>query len=166
MRSDAQLVCHGRALDRRRAALALVLGGLSLPAAATLGEGYASIDTDARGAQIVWRSQQTRGEVTVHLLALASGTQVRELVDNHGRVFAVAWQGTAVPDLRQLLGVAFRTVVAAAQTPHGGHHQLVFTRDDLVYRAQGTQRFLRGSAWLISRLPAGLTAVTLEQMLR
>ena len=47
---------------------------------------------------------------TVHEMQSSSGTAVREYVSSTGTVFAVAWQGPWLPDLRQLLGPLSTTI--------------------------------------------------------
>ena len=48
-----------------------------------------------------------------------SGTTVREYVSSNGTVFAVAWQGPWLPDLRQMLGPYFDDYQRALQSTTG-----------------------------------------------
>ena len=72
-------------------------------AAAALGEPEASVQAEVA---------RLRGSITVsryanyqlHEIQLPSGTVVREFAGSGGKVFAVAWNGPAVPNLREILG--------------------------------------------------------------
>ena len=83
-------------------------------AAAALGEPETSVQTDVA---------RLRGSITVtshanyklHEIQLPSGTQLREFAGLDGKVFAVAWNGPAVPDLRQTLGQYFDNYLTAAK---------------------------------------------------
>jgi Protein of unknown function (DUF2844) len=125
-------------------------------AAAALGEVEASVQSDAA---------QLRGSIKVtehasyrlHEIQLPSGTLVREFVGSGGKVFAVAWNGPTVPNLRQTLGQYFDNYVAAAKAKHAGHHQLQIQQSDLVVQAGGHMRAFSGRAYLPQSVPAGVS---------
>jgi hypothetical protein len=136
---------------------AVLLAALSpCIAAAALGEAEASVQSDAA---------QLRGSIKVtehasyrlHEIQLPSGTLVREFVGSDGKVFAVAWNGPSVPNLRQTLGQYFDNYVTAAKAKHAGHHQLQIQQSDLVVQASGHMRAFSGRAYLPQAVPAGVS---------
>lgn len=87
---------------------------------------------------------------------LESGTTVHEYVDTAGVVFAVSWSGPYPPDLKELLGIHFDTMVAHANSMAGtGRTQLRLKQSDLVILSGGHMGAFQGKAWLPARLPAG-----------
>jgi hypothetical protein len=133
---------------------AVVLGGsVTLPAFAALGGDAASVDADV--AKMKGQGHSTSaGGYTVSEITLPSGTLVREYVSSEGKVFAVTWRGTAVPDLQQTLGTYFEQFKsAAAAAPHGNHHHLRVQQSDLVVTAGGHMRAWNGRAYVPSLLP-------------
>jgi hypothetical protein len=125
-------------------------------AAAALGEPETSVKTDVA---------RLHGSVTVtphanyklHEIQLPSGTLVREFADSDGKVFAVAWNGPTVPNLRQTLGRYFDSYMAAAKAQHSGHHHLQIRQSDLVVLAGGHMRAFSGLAYLPQALPSGVS---------
>src|ERR1019366_4753518 len=97
------------------------------------------------------------GSYTVHETILPTGTLVRQYVSKSGVVFAVAWSGSFVPDLRQLLGPHFDTMTARqAKRVHAGHRLVSQHESDLVIESGGHPRSFVGRAYLPSALPAGV----------
>jgi hypothetical protein len=131
------------------------------PAHATLGGDAASVDTDQTSMKVehaARRSLAMNGSYTVHESTLPSGTRVRQYVSNAGVVFAVSWDGPFIPDLRQLLGLHFDTMVARqAQQSNAGHRSFSQHEADLVIESGGHQRSFAGRAYLKSAIPAGVT---------
>jgi hypothetical protein len=123
---------------------------------AALGEPQASVRADVA---------QLRGEVEIsrnplydmHVIHLPSGTQVREYAATDGKVFAVAWNGPTVPNLRQTLGQYFDRYVAAAKANRLGRHPLRIDASDLVVHTGGHMRAFSGLAYLPQALPEGVT---------
>jgi hypothetical protein len=125
-------------------------------AAAALGEAEASVQSDAvqlRGSIKVTEHASYR----LHEIQLPSGTLVREFVGSDGKVFAIAWNGPTVPNLRQTLGQYFDNYVAAAKAKHAGHHHLQIQQSDLVVQAGGHMRAFSGRAYLPQSVPAGVS---------
>jgi len=75
-------------------------------------------------------------------------------------VFAITWQGPAVPDLRSLLGAYFAQL--ASRVSSGSHHSMRFVGDDFVVRSMGHGRSHSGRAWVPSLVPSGLDIDSLE----
>jgi uncharacterized protein DUF2844 len=123
---------------------------------AALGEPEASVQTDVtelRGSIKTTEHTYYR----VHAIQLPSGTVVREFVGADGKVFAVAWNGPTMPNLRQTLGQYFDPYVAAAKDNHGGHHQLHLEQGDLIVQSSGHMRAFSGRAYLAQALPSGVS---------
>jgi len=94
---------------------------------------------------------------TMHELELPTGTKVREYLDQGGKVFAVAWQGSFRPNLRLLLGEHYpRYLVAAGSRPARGPVNLRLP--GLIIHMSGHQRAWYGRAYLADQLPQGFSA--------
>ena len=136
------------------AGLALVTIGVTVPAAASLGGDEATVAADhaaIAGTMKVARVQR----YAVHEIAAPSGTVVREFVSPAGKVFAVAWSGPTMPDLRQVLGPYFDTYVAAvAQRKARGPVRVELP--GLVVQSSGHMRAFVGKAYLPDGMPAGV----------
>jgi hypothetical protein len=138
------------------ALLACLTSLLPTAASAALGGTLQSVQADQAHLNATRRMASPTG-YDVHELTLASGTVVREYVTASGTVFGVAWQGPVKPDLNQLLGTSFARVVAAGQTPHGGHRRLAIHAPDLVVDSGGRMRNFAGRAYLPGVLPASVS---------
>jgi hypothetical protein len=125
-------------------------------AAGALGEAEASVQGDAiqlRGSIKVTEHASYR----LHEIQLPSGTVVREFAGADGKVFAIAWNGPTVPNLRQTLGQYFDNYVTAAKAKHAGHHHLQIQQSDLVVQAGGHMRAFSGRAYLPQSVPPGVS---------
>jgi hypothetical protein len=99
-----------------------------------------------------------RGNYRVHEIKLQSGTVLREFVVPGGKVFGVAWNGPALPNLRQALGRYFDVYVTAAQAKRGGRRPLLIEQSEFVLQSSGHMRAFSGRAYLPQALPAGTSA--------
>ncbi|WP_235914254.1 DUF2844 domain-containing protein [Rugamonas rivuli] len=100
---------------------------------------------------------------TVSQSTLDSGTVVREYMNAEGVVFAVSWNGPALPDLRTLLGDKFAVLTStAAKRPKAGHSQLAVEQQDVVIVSGGHMRAYAGHAWIPGTLPAGFDTSVIE----
>jgi len=96
---------------------------------------------------------------TVHeMTAAASGTMVREYVAPTGLVFGVAWQGSSMPDLRQLLGPYYDQYVEAAAARRTRRAPVHVELPGLVVQSSGHMRAFTGRAYLPQSLPQGVAA--------
>jgi Protein of unknown function (DUF2844). len=127
----------------------------SSPASAALGGDATSIGT---GQTHLLASARLRRATThtVHELQAATGTTVREYADNGGKVFAVSWQGPFRPDLRQLLGAYYETYLKAAKG-RVARGPVNIEVPGLVIHMSGHQRAFYGRAYLVDRVPQGLS---------
>ena len=141
----------------------IMLSALGYVAAAhaSLGGDLASVEADrvqmkvARTARL---SPSANGNYTVHETILPTATLVRQYVSNAGKVFAITWSGPYMPDLRQLMGTHFDTMIARqAGKVHAGQRAASQHESDLVVEAGGHPRHFVGRAYLPGALPAGVT---------
>jgi hypothetical protein len=142
---------------RRRASLAVLaamttLAGVSANAA--LGGLEATVQADQQHMGATLRVLRP-GPYTLHEMQTPTGTVVREYVSPEGMVFGVAWQGPAMPDLRQLLGSYFdRYVGVVAQRKAKG--PVVVEQPGLVVHSGGHMRAFVGHAYIPEALPQGV----------
>ena len=123
-------------------------------ALATLGERAETVQADQARMRASLRMMRAE-TYTVHELQSANGTTIREFVSPSGMVFGVAWEGQALPDLRQLLGRYFDQYQRVRQ--HGRGPRRVESQG-LVVQVGGHQRSLSGRAYLSDMLPEGARA--------
>jgi Protein of unknown function (DUF2844) len=138
--------------------LAVVLLGAPKTALAALGGDEQTIESD-RAQTESSRSVSAHAGYQVHELRSPSGTVIREFASEGGTVFAVAWQGPFIPNLRQLLGPYFESFARASlERPHRGpsHAPLIVRTPDLVVEAGGHMRAFFGRAYLPDQVPASL----------
>ena len=143
----------------RKCALAggLILAWLSPGiAGAALGEAEASVQAD--GVQLLASSIKVTEHAAYrqHEIQLPSGTRVREFAGADGKVFAIAWNGPTIPNLRQTMGRYFDSYVAAAKGKHTGHSRLRIQQADLVVESTGHMRAFAGRAYLPQAVPGGV----------
>jgi hypothetical protein len=127
---------------------------------AALGGSVTTVDADRVHIQgALMRIVQT-GQFALHEIRSSSGTMIREYVNSTGTVFAVAWDGPWLPDLRQVLGDQFGRYQAAMQSkqraPRTGRGALVIDEAGLVVQMSGHPRAFTGRAYLPALLPAGV----------
>jgi hypothetical protein len=128
----------------------------ALPAQASLGGTEATVLADQTQTQSTLRTVHSE-KYTMHELVVASGTAVREYVAPTGVVFAVAWQGPTMPDLRQVLGTHFTqyTDAVAARRPIRG--PVSIRLPGLVVQSGGRMRAFAGKAYVPESLPQGVS---------
>jgi len=128
---------------------------------AALGEPESSIPGDVQHLKGSIKST-VRTNYRVHEIQLPSGTVLREFAAVGGVVFAITWNGPAIPDLRQALGRYFDVYVTAAQAKHGGHRHLQIEQSEFVMQSSGHMRAFSGRAYLPQALPPGTSAEELR----
>ncbi|MGE5085247.1 MAG: DUF2844 domain-containing protein [Bacillota bacterium] len=87
----------------------------------------------------------------------ANGIFIRQYVDSGGLVFAIAWKGSFVPDLENVLGgftADFRKSISKKGKLRGGRRLKVDT-GFIVVEGGGRQRDQSGRAYIPVRVPAG-----------
>jgi hypothetical protein len=89
----------------------------------------------------------------------STGVQVTEYVNAAGVVFAVTWQGPALPDLRELLGSHFEAYAAqGSQNARSTRSRVEVNQSDVLISSTGHMRAFSGRAWVPSLAPAGFSA--------
>lgn len=125
-----------------------------------ISRGGAPNDAASRGAAAAMRTAFV-GAFSMQEMALTDGTAVREYVDAAGVVFGVAWDGTSIPPLAQLLGedllaktrAAFETERAKRAT----RGPVSIETRDIVFHSGGHPQAFFGNAYLPQRMPAGVS---------
>ena len=126
------------------------------PVWAVLGQAKASVEKDhaAMGGQV--RSKLAQG-YSVETITVA-GMSIKEYVSSDGTVFAVAWRGTGVPNLRLLFGTYFDEYLDALTELQNKkpriRRPLMLKTANLVVERSGHARNTWGRAFIPSRLPA------------
>jgi hypothetical protein len=136
-------------------AIALALLAYPFLASASLGEDAASVQTDRVQMSATMQTAEA-AHYTLFEIQTPSGIKVREYVSSTGRVFAVAWEGPTLPDLRQLLGSYFSKYVEGATAQGPRARPLVIEQPGLVVYAGGRMRSFRGRAVVPGLIPDGL----------
>lgn len=156
LRTIARKVTAKRTVTTARRLL-FALFCLCLPglAKATLGDNTQSVETD-RVALSATLQVLPPTQFTIHELQLPSGTKLREFVSSSGVVFAIAWRGPAMPNLKQALGQYFHRYAASANRQGGLHNRLV-NDPDFVAQSSGHMRLFAGQAYVPQLLPPGVT---------
>ncbi len=139
-------------------ALSALLPGL---ASAALGELESSVTVDAAQLQGSIKVQE-HPLFRVHEIQMPSGTVLREFVSPAGNVFAVAWRGPMMPNLRQALGQYFDNYVTASQLKVAPHRRVQVHQDDLVVESAGHMRAFIGRAYLPQGIPSGVNLGELQ----
>jgi hypothetical protein len=160
-----KITVHATKLPSRplMALLSLLGLGTLLPgwASAALGELESSVKVDAAQVQGSIKIQE-RTLYRVHEIQTPSGTIVREFVSPAGTVFAVAWRGPMMPNLRQTLGQYFDNYVAASKLKEAHHRRVQIHQDDLVVESAGHMRAFAGRAYLPGAIPSGVNLGDLQ----
>jgi hypothetical protein len=84
---------------------------------------------------------------------------VREYVSADGKVFAVAWHGPWLPDMRQILGTYFEQYAQAMQAQGDGRvrrRPVMIEQPGLVVQIGGHMRAFSGRAYVPEMLPSGV----------
>jgi hypothetical protein len=126
------------------------------PMWAALGEPEQSVQADRERMAAQVRRTAFAG-YTLHELSTQDGRKVREFVSPSGTVFGVAWEGSTMPDLSQLLGSYFASFQQAAASPTRRHGPLFVQVGPLVVASGGHARSLRGLAYVTDLIPANVS---------
>ena len=129
---------------------------LAAPAMASLGGNRTSVADDEAHLGATMRFSRLQS-YDVHELQARTGTYIREYVSQAGTVFAIAWQGPALPDFQQVLGSYFGRLQAAASARRGHHGPLVIHEQDLVVESGGHMRGFTGRAYVPQLIPEGVS---------
>jgi hypothetical protein len=139
--------------------LPLILIALPSIAFAALGGRVASVDTDRIRVEGALMRIVQNDTYALHEIRSASGTMIREYVNPTGAVFAVAWDGPWLPDLRQVLGdhfARYQAVMQRRQRSRTARGAVLIDEPGLVVQMSGRPRAFKGRAYLPALLPPGL----------
>ena len=132
---------------------------------AALGGSATTVDADRVHMQgALMRIVQT-GPFALHEIRSSSGTMIREYVSSSGTVFAVAWDGPWLPDLRQVLGEHFdryQAAMRARQSARTGRGAVAINDGGLVVQMSGHPRAFTGRAYVPALMPAGVQPESLR----
>lgn len=95
----------------------------------------------------------------------ANQIRVRQYMSPTGVVYAVSWDGPAMPDVSALLGTRFdqyRQGASAALENSNGLRSSHVDGSDFVVETSVRLRDFSGRAWLPDALPAGVSAADIE----
>lgn len=152
----------GSPLPAALAVAALLLAGQALrPAEAGLGQNVASVQADRLSLKGQLRARAGAG-YSVQEITAATGTVVREYVSPAGVVFAVRWNGPAMPNLEQTLASYFAQYQSALKAQRrsaqrGGHNHVEIRSPTLIVHAGGHMRQYFGIAYVPSLMPPNLS---------
>lgn len=138
----------------------LAILAVPFPAAASLGGDVASVQADVAKMQASLQTSSS-DSYTIHEIQAPTGVSVKEYMSSAGEIFAVTWQGSVHPDLRQLLGTYYDQYVQAVQTQRAhrrGRGPLLIQEPGLVIQVSGHMRSFLGKAYVPQMLPAGVRA--------
>lgn len=177
MHTKISLSGHKR-LAQAAVALAAALGA-GIPAHAALGEfpltgANEHVKASSNVAPKLTVFAQASGAATqatgftINTVTLDSGTTVKEYVATAtNKVFAVVWQGPAIPNLKEVLGESFNAYVSApvgaSGVRLGGVSSRSYSANGLVVRSHGVPGHFAGYAYLSASFPQGVTLQTLRQ---
>jgi hypothetical protein len=139
----------------------LLVQGFPHTARAALGGGADSVESD-RFVMKALASPAPAGALQSKVLQLPSGTVVTEYLNGSGTVYAVAWHGPSLPNLRQMLGGYFVRYQSAAQQPVVRHRLVRLNSPDIVIESSGKMRAFVGRAWVPALLPSGVSAADIH----
>lgn len=162
---------HIKTLAPLRATAAALVIAASGPAHAQLGTTVAinaagiSSSSNLSDATAPAVHQATNSAVRWQESTDANQIRVRQYVSASGQVYAVSWDGPAMPDVAVLLGTSFdryRQEASMALPNASGLHSSRVSSSDLMVESAVRLRDFSGRAWLPSALPAGVTAADIE----
>lgn len=128
----------------------------ALPAQAALGGDLSSVVADRQKTNAAKLEVRTSAPYSVQQFETDSGTVIREYVGADGKVFAVAWEGPFMPDLRQLLGTYFEQFAQAGTSHRGRRGPLLIDQPGFVMHSGGHMRAFFGQAYVPQMLPQGV----------
>jgi Protein of unknown function (DUF2844) len=139
---------------------------LSTSAFAALGGNASTIQADisSLNARMVAGTADTAAKANdpvpyaIQELKQQDGSTIREYVANN-RVFGIAWDAPAPPNLHQLLGDYFEAFVSSMQVKNNrnpGHRMITIEAPGLVVHEIGHMRSFQGQAYVPSFVPPGV----------
>jgi len=146
------IVVSGSAHAQLGATVAIAATGTSSPS--NTADATAPVLHQAANGAVRWQESTDANQISV-----------RQYVSSSGQVYAVSWDGPAMPDVAVLLGTWFdryRQEASAALPNATGLHSSRVSGSDLMVETAVRLRNFNGRAWLPNALPAGVTAADIE----
>ena len=128
---------------------------VSAPALAGLGGDATSVEADRVSMKAELRVTPFVG-YDVHEIQTTAGV-IHEYVSTQGKVFAVTWHGSGLPNLAQLLGVYSAQLAQAQPSTHYNHHHLRLATPEVVLESDAYLRSRSGRAWVPALFPQSLS---------
>lgn len=126
--------------------------------AASLGNTYdnkLSNNTNYKATRLLVSSNNLKSNYTTHTDTNEAGVSITQYVDNNtGKVFAVTWSGSTLPNLEDILGQYFQEYVNNNNVK--SLHANSVQDSDLVVKNSGHVRAFKGIAYLKSLVPANV----------
>lgn len=145
---------------RLRLACSMAAYLLATPAHAALGESVKSVDADRQAlkasVRVLADARFGAARYSAHEIQTPEGTLIREYVDLGGTVFAVTWQGSFMPNLRQTLGRYFETYQSVVRGVRKGRSGVSVVTPMLIVHSGGRLRAFSGIAYLPPAVPANV----------
>ena len=139
----------------------IVAAVAAVPAFAALGEDVSSVQADVARMKGALRVTSTTA-FDVHEITTSDGIAVREYLSPAGTVFAVAWSGPFMPNLREMLGTYYTQYEQAASAPHYGHRHVAVEEPGLIVQSSGRLRAFSGRAWVPALVPPNFSLVEIK----
>jgi len=129
---------------------------LAVPVWAALGDSVQSIQAEQKrwAGQLTTRSAEA---YTVHEIRTPSNAAIRQYASPSGTVFGIAWEGSTMPDLRQLLGSYYPQFQDALRSGTRRRGPLYIQVGPLVVQSGGHMRDFRGRAYVTELMPVNVT---------
>jgi hypothetical protein len=128
--------------------------GFSPRAQAVLGEDADSVAADRIRLQAKLQVVRKKDH-SIHELQVPAGGDLRQFVNESGKVYAVSWSGGWRPNLRELMGKHYDRYLAAAKQRRMGRGPVRIEIPGLVVVMGGHQRAFFGYAYLTDLVPQG-----------
>jgi hypothetical protein len=141
---------------RRTLFFSIISMFFSLQSMAALGDQLVGSSSTSSSAKVK-QTTSSGASFTVSESTDANGIFVRQYVDSSGLVFGIAWKGSFVPDLENLLGgftADFKNAVHKKGKLRGSRRLKVDT-GFIVVEGGGRQRDQSGRAYIPVKLPEG-----------
>lgn len=140
-----------------KAGLALVVALAAVQTAwAGLGESVETIAHDHLALEGRALSQTPMPAYDRHEIMTTTGVRIREYATRSGTVFAVAFSGPSIPDLRVLLAQHYAAYLAEAARPRVNHRAMSIESPGLVLSIVKLPRGFVGTAHVPTLVPAGV----------
>lgn len=126
---------------------------------AGLGDGVKNINDDKALFKAQSLKITKKEKFSIHELNVPE-YKIREYVNSHQKVFAIAWSGFTHPQMKQILSSYYDEFLEVAQKQkriHGQRFRVIKTKN-LTVMISGHMRNLKGKAYLREELPLGVKA--------